>query len=126
MNYKKVCAAIARELLDRGVDLRLGTKVTNLKNTAHSAVVVSDTGQFEAEMAVNCAGLHSDRIAKMSGSDTRAKIVPFRVEHYELKLERRSLVRNLIYPVPDPNFPFLGVHFTRMIDGSVHADLTQF
>jgi L-2-hydroxyglutarate oxidase len=65
--------------------------------------------------------LHSDRIARISGAKPPAKIVPFRGEYYELKPERRSLVKNLIYPVPDPNFPFLGVHFTRMIDGSVHA-----
>jgi L-2-hydroxyglutarate oxidase len=70
---------------------------------------------------INCAGLHSDRVALMAGTKPEARIVPFRGEYYELKPERRGLVRNLIYPVPDPEFPFLGVHFTRMIDGSVHA-----
>jgi L-2-hydroxyglutarate oxidase len=74
-----------------------------------------------ARWVINCAGLHSDRIAKLAGAEPGARIVPFRGEYYELKPERRSLVRNLIYPVPDPNFPFLGVHFTRMIDGSIHA-----
>jgi L-2-hydroxyglutarate oxidase len=70
---------------------------------------------------VNCAGLQSDRVTKLAGAEPGARIVPFRGEYYELRRERRSLVRNLVYPVPDPNFPFLGVHFTRMIDGSVHA-----
>ena len=78
-------------------------------------------GTVGAHWIINCAGLHSDRIAKLAGADPGARIVPFRGEYYELKPERRGLVHNLIYPVPDPNFPFLGVHFTRMIDGSVHA-----
>ncbi len=121
VNYKKVCGAIARELQHSGVELRLGTKVTKLRSTARAAIVTSDSEQFEAEFVINCAGLHSDRIAKMSGAAAQARIVPFRGEYYELKPERRSLVKNLIYPVPDPSFPFLGVHFTRMIDGSVHA-----
>ena len=121
VNYKKVCDVIARELLQSGAELRLGTKVTKLRSTARAAVVTSGSEQFEAEFVINCAGLHSDRIAKMSGAAAQAKIVPFRGEYYELKPERRWLVKNLIYPVPDPSFPFLGVHFTRMIDGSVHA-----
>ncbi len=121
VNYKKVCDVIARELLHSGVELKLGIKVTKLRSTARAAVVTSDSEQFEAEFVINCAGLHSDRIAKMGGAATEARIVPFRGEYYELKPERRSLVKNLIYPVPDPSFPFLGVHFTRMIDGSVHA-----
>jgi L-2-hydroxyglutarate oxidase len=121
VNYKKICEVIARELRRNGVELRLGTEVTHLRNTAQAAIVRSDSEQFETEYVINCAGLHSDRIAKMSGTALPARIVPFRGEYYELKPERRSLVKNLIYPVPDPNFPFLGVHFTRMIDGSVHA-----
>ena len=70
---------------------------------------------------INCAGLQSDRVARLCGVDPGVTIVPFRGEYYELVPERRSLVRNLIYPVPDPRFPFLGVHFTRMIDGGVEA-----
>jgi L-2-hydroxyglutarate oxidase len=72
-------------------------------------------------LLINCAGLHSDRVAKMSHARINAKIVPFRGEYYELKPEKRYLVKHLVYPVPDPNFPFLGVHFTRMIGGDVHA-----
>src|SRR3954467_2010312 len=121
VSYRKICEIIARELRDSGVELALGTKVTGLKNRSHSALVTSVSGEYESEFVLNCAGLHSDRIARISGAKPPAKIVPFRGEYYELKPERRSLVKNLIYPVPDPNFPFLGVHFTRMIDGSVHA-----
>jgi L-2-hydroxyglutarate oxidase len=112
---------IAGELRHSGADLVLGAEVTSLKNTSCSAIITSRVGEYESEFVVNCTGLHSDRIARMSGAPAPAKIVPFRGEYYELKPERRSLVKNLIYPVPDPNFPFLGVHFTRMIDGSVHA-----
>ena len=74
-----------------------------------------------ARWIINCAGLHSDGVARLAGAKPDARIVPFRGEYYELKPEHRHLVRNLVYPVPDPEFPFLGVHFTRMIDGSVHA-----
>ena len=78
-------------------------------------------GEFAAKAVVNCGGLHSDRITSMSGQPAAAKIVPFRGEYYELKPEVHHLCRNLIYPVPDPNFPFLGVHFTRMIEGGVEC-----
>ena len=78
-------------------------------------------GRFETRFIINCAGLYSDRIAKLGRVNPPAKIVPFRGEYYELVPEKRHLVKTLIYPVPNPNFPFLGVHFTRMIDGSVHA-----
>jgi (S)-2-hydroxyglutarate dehydrogenase len=85
------------------------------------AVLETSNDTFTARRVINCAGLYSDRVARLAGAEPGARIVPFRGEYYELKPERRHLVRNLIYPVPDPNFPFLGVHFTRMIDGSVHA-----
>jgi L-2-hydroxyglutarate oxidase len=78
-------------------------------------------GEFEAGFIINCAGLFSDRVTRFTGIDPSAKIVPFRGEYYELIPERRHLVKNLVYPVPNPNLPFLGVHFTRMIDDSVHA-----
>src|SRR5208283_4888570 len=85
------------------------------------AVLETSTGTLAARRIINCAGLHSDRVTCLAGAKPDVRIVPFRGEYYELKTERRQLVRNLIYPVPDPKFPFLGVHFTRMIDGSVHA-----
>lgn len=84
-------------------------------------VVETDAGSVHADALVNCAGLHSDRIARLAGLRPEARIVPFRGEYYELAPHRRSLVKALIYPVPDPRFPFLGVHLTKMSDGSVHA-----
>jgi L-2-hydroxyglutarate oxidase len=84
-------------------------------------VVETTTGAIEATFLINCGGLHSDRIAREAGSSPEAKIVPFRGEYFELTPAKRHLVKGLIYPVPNPAFPFLGVHFTRMIDGSVHA-----
>ena len=83
--------------------------------------VRTDKGAFSAGALVNCAGLYSDRVARLCGVDPGARIVPFRGEYYELRPEKRYLVKNLIYPVPDPSFPFLGVHFTRSIDGMVEA-----
>src|SRR4029077_9389898 len=85
------------------------------------AILETPTDTLAGRRVINCAGLQSDRVAKLAGARPGRVIVPFRGEYYELKPERRSLVRNLIYPVPNPNFPFLGVHFTRMIDGSIHA-----
>src|SRR5262249_53936867 len=106
------------ELLDKsGADLRLGSRVTGLDG----ATVHTTSGDVQADVLINCAGLHADRLARMAGVDPPARIVPFRGEDYELRPDRRALVRGLIYPVPDPQFPFLGVHLTRMIDGSVHA-----
>ena len=78
-------------------------------------------GEYETRFLVNCAGLHSDRVTRLAGAKPGAKIIPFRGEYYELTANKRHLVKALIYPVPNPDFPFLGVHFTRMIDGSVHA-----
>jgi len=106
---------------ERGGSIRLGTKVTGVRHESDRVVLSTTAGEIAASMFVNCAGLHSDRMAKMAGAELDAKIVPFRGEYYELAPEARSLVNGLIYPVPNPDFPFLGVHFTRMIDGSVHA-----
>ena len=83
--------------------------------------ITTKTGEFRADQFVNCAGLHSDRLARLAGLKPEVRIIPFRGEYYELKPEASYLVRGLIYPVPDPAFPFLGVHLTRMINGSVHA-----
>ena len=81
----------------------------------------STNGEVEAKLVVNCAGLHCDRVTKLGGSKPSAKIIPFRGEYFELKEDRKGLCKNLIYPVPDPSFPFLGVHFTRMIEGGVEC-----
>ena len=121
VDYKQVCQKYAEILRDRGGHLQLSTQVTHLKQTAEGYVLKTNQGDFEGRFLVNCAGLYSDRVAKLGGVNPTAQIIPFRGEYYELKPEKRYLVKNLIYPVPNPNFPFLGVHFTRMIDGCVHA-----
>ncbi|BAZ41169.1 hypothetical protein NIES4101_71310 [Calothrix sp. NIES-4101] len=120
-NYKQVCFKYAELIQNQGGDLRLNTKVLRIVPSGDKQVLETNNGTFETRYLINCAGLHSDRIAKKSGVDPKAKIVPFRGEYYELTPEKRYLVKTLIYPVPNPDFPFLGVHFTRMIDNSVHA-----
>lgn len=121
VNYKQVCAKYAELAKDRGTELYLNQKVKGIKETKEGYVIETNRGELSTRFLINCAGLFSDRLAKLAGVNPPAKIVPFRGEYYELTPEKRYLVKNLIYPVPNPNFPFLGVHFTRMIDGSVHA-----
>src|SRR5215472_13420421 len=125
VDYRGVCQALVDDLAGRGAQLRLGAEVTGItgsRGPAGPEVVVRAGGaELRADALVNCAGLYSDRVARMAGLRPQARIVPFRGEYYELRPERSGLVRGLIYPVPDPQFPFLGVHLTRMIDGSVHA-----
>jgi len=120
-DYKQVCQKYADLIEAKGGELRLNTKVEKIVETAQAQVLETNNGTFETRLLINCAGLYSDRVAKLGGVAPKAKIVPFRGEYYELVPEKRYLVKTLIYPVPNPNFPFLGVHFTRMIDGSVHA-----
>lgn len=119
-DYAKVCEKFAGLISARG-EIRLSTKVTGLRRTPGEVVVQTDRGEFVANAVINCAGLFSDRIAKMIGDEPDLAIFPFRGEYYDLIPERASLVRALIYPVPDPQFPFLGVHFTRRIHGTVDA-----
>jgi L-2-hydroxyglutarate oxidase len=121
VDFVGVCQKLAELIGAKGGELRLRTRVQGFQATVNEGVLETSNDTFAARWVVNCAGLHSDRVAKLAGAEPGARIVPFRGEYYELRPESRSLVRNLIYPVPDPNFPFLGVHFTRMIDGSVHA-----
>ncbi len=120
VDYRAVCAAYVRLIEARGGCLRLGTRVQRLREIPNGLEIGTDGEAFEARFVVNCAGLQSDRVARLAGKN-EARIVPFRGEYYELIPMKRDLVRALIYPVPNPAFPFLGVHFTRMIDGSVHA-----
>jgi (S)-2-hydroxyglutarate dehydrogenase len=120
-NYKQVCLKYAELIEKQGGELRLNTKVEKISRSGKNQVLETNNGTFETGFVINCAGLHSDRIAKLAQVDPQAKIVPFRGEYYELIPEKRYLVKTLIYPVPNPDFPFLGVHFTKMIDGSVHA-----
>jgi (S)-2-hydroxyglutarate dehydrogenase len=121
VNYKQVSQKYAELIKKHGGDLRLNTKVEKIRPSGKNQVLETNNGSFETRIVINCAGLHSDRIAKLGKVEPQAKIVPFRGEYYELTPEKRYLVKTLIYPVPNPDFPFLGVHFTRMIDGSVHA-----
>ncbi len=120
-DYRAVCATYARLIEEGGGQVHLGTKVEKLDRVGSTHRIVTNRGDVEAGFIVNCAGLYSDRVTRMDGADPTAQIVPFRGEYYELAPHRRDLVKGLIYPVPNPDFPFLGVHFTRMIDGSVHA-----
>nr|WP_290227280.1 L-2-hydroxyglutarate oxidase [Trichocoleus desertorum] len=121
VSYKQVCLKYAELIRLQGGDLRLNTKVTKIVQAGDRQVLETTQGEFETQFVINCAGLHSDRVARMGQADPKAKIVPFRGEYYELVPEKRYLVKTLIYPVPNPAFPFLGVHFTKMIDGTVHA-----
>ncbi|HEY4455949.1 MAG TPA: L-2-hydroxyglutarate oxidase [Pseudonocardiaceae bacterium] len=121
IDFPAVCAALVRLLEADGARLLLNTPVLGIRG-AGSGVEVATPGEIiGADLLVNCAGLHADRIARMAGFDTGMRIVPFRGEYYQLTPAARGLVRGLIYPVPDPALPFLGVHLTRGIDGSVHA-----
>ena len=120
-DYKAVCAKYAELIEKAGGTVHLGTRVERLDRVGTKHRVVTNRGDVEASFVINCAGLYSDRVTRMDGADPTAQIVSFRGEYYELAPHKRDLVKGLIYPVPNPDFPFLGVHFTRMIDGSVHA-----
>jgi (S)-2-hydroxyglutarate dehydrogenase len=121
VNYSEVAAAFAREITQAGGEIRVGSGVRAIDDRPDGVTVETDDATYRSAHLVNCAGLHSDRIAGLAGVDPGCRIVPFRGEYYTVVPEKRHLVRNLVYPVPDPSFPFLGVHLTRMIDGSIHA-----
>jgi L-2-hydroxyglutarate oxidase len=121
VNYREVCATYASLIQSDGGVVKTSAEVTEIRRHRSSHLLETTIGDIEAKFLINCGGLQSDRIARRAGLDPGARIVPFRGEYYELVPQRRDLVRGLIYPVPNPAFPFLGVHFTRMIDGSVHA-----
>lgn len=121
VDYRQVCQRLAERVRERGGSVLTSARVTRFDRRRDSIVLTTSAGEVEAGQVVNCAGLQSDRVTAMSGQRPDAKIVPFRGEYYELKPQARHLCKNLIYPVPDPNFPFLGVHFTRMIGGGVEC-----
>jgi L-2-hydroxyglutarate oxidase len=121
VDYRAVAARYADAVRGRAGDVRLGWAFLGARPDRCELVVQTTRGEFRARGLVNCGGLHSDRVARLCGVEPGVRIVPFRGEYYELRPERRGLVRNLIYPVPDPRFPFLGVHLTRMIGGGVEA-----
>jgi L-2-hydroxyglutarate oxidase len=121
VNYRQVCERLAEKVRESDGIVVLNAKVTAVKHHNDSVTAITPLGEFTARQLVNCAGLHSDRVARLTGQNPNAKIIPFRGEYYALKPSAYHLCRNLIYPTPDPQFPFLGVHFTRMIDGSVEC-----
>lgn len=121
IDYKTVSQKIMELLEDKGVEFRFEEKVVYIKVYTSAIEVITNRENYKAGKLITCAGLQSDRIAKMTNPKINIKIIPFRGEYYTIKQSRRNLVKNLIYPVPDPQFPFLGVHFTRMIDGKVEA-----
>ena len=121
VDYAAVCRALVREIETMGGQILTGARVHELKRQSGEWQVTTERGTGAARILVNCAGLQADRIARLAGVTTDLKIVPFRGRYFALREQRRHLVRNLIYPVPDPKFPFLGVHLTRRIGGAVDA-----
>jgi L-2-hydroxyglutarate oxidase len=121
VDFKQVCRRLAEHVTRVDGTILTNAKVTAIDQRNGRIALASTAGNVEADYLVNCAGLQSDRMAKMSGEKTQAKIVPIRGEYYELRPAAYHLCRNLIYPVPDPKFPFLGVHFTRQIHGGVEC-----
>jgi len=121
VNYTAVCEKMAQLISAAGGQIVYQARVLNMQQHLQEVIVHTTQGDFQSSLVVNCAGLHNDVVTAMSGAKPPARIVPFRGEYYELKDSAKHLCKHLIYPVPDPNFPFLGVHFTRMIDGSVEC-----
>ena len=121
VDYGEVARAYARALAHKGVEVKTGAKATAIEARAGTVIVESTGGEVEARVLVACAGLDSDRVARLAGLAVDVAIVPFRGEYWMLAPQRAHLVKHLIYPVPDPAFPFLGVHFTRRIGGGVEA-----
>ncbi len=120
-DYRAVCERLAELLIGCGVEIDFDTTVLTLDDDGDRVHATTSRGAITARQVIVCAGLHSDRLARTIDPSTTERIMPFRGEYFELTKERRHLVNGLIYPVPDPAFPFLGVHLTRMIDGAIHA-----
>ncbi|RRO18322.1 L-2-hydroxyglutarate oxidase [Saccharopolyspora rhizosphaerae] len=120
-DFAAVSEKLAELLTERGVELRPATELLGVRRDGSELVLLTNRGEIRTKQAVNCAGLHSDAVAEMAGTTPPARILPFRGEYYETTSFARDLVNSLVYPVPDPAFPFLGVHLTRMVDGSLHV-----
>ena len=122
VDYRAVAAKLAQGIQVNGCELHLGEKVTDITKGLSYSIVETDKAVYEAKLIINCAGLYSDQVAQWTQKEPLdVRIVPFRGEYFKLRKDKEYLVKNLIYPVPDPNFPFLGVHFTRMMRGGVEA-----
>ena len=121
INYTSVVDELAKQIIKRGGEIKTKAIVKGFVRKSGECIVNTQTYDYPTGLVINCAGLYSDKIAQLAGENSSISIIPFRGEYYVLKPESRHLVNSLIYPVPDPKFPFLGVHFTRRIDGSVEA-----
>jgi L-2-hydroxyglutarate oxidase len=122
INYTTVSEKYAENIKNLGGEIRLGEKVSSISEINNVSTVVTNKGSYDTTLVINCAGLYSDKVAQFTEKEkVKVRIIPFRGEYYEIKPKKQYLVKHLIYPVPDPNFPFLGVHFTRMVDGGVEA-----
>ncbi|HEX2787090.1 MAG TPA: L-2-hydroxyglutarate oxidase [Ignavibacteria bacterium] len=121
IDYSNVTEKIFDILYKHGVNIKLKEKLKDVDEDSNCVTVITDKDDYECKIFVSCAGLQSDRIAKLTNNKLDVRIIPFRGEYFNIKEHKRYLVNHLIYPVPDPQFPFLGVHFTRMIDGNVEA-----
>jgi len=121
IDFKEVAQSYGASIEQNGQRIQLGEKVIGIKKNERHSVVETEKGAYSTRVIVNCAGLYSDKIALINQKNLNVRIIPFRGEYYKLAEDKKYLVKNLIYPVPDPSFPFLGVHFTRMIHGGVEA-----
>ncbi|MFU0790568.1 MAG: L-2-hydroxyglutarate oxidase [Virgibacillus proomii] len=121
VNYQEVANRLVELLRQKGVDFVLNTEVMRVHEQMEQVIIETNHQTYTAKNMINCAGLYSDELVKQSGIITDVKIIPFRGEYFTLKESKRYLVKNLIYPVPNPKYPFLGIHLTRMINGEVHA-----
>lgn len=121
VDYRGICAVLERLIREAGGEIRFNSEITAVRSDPAGVSVETSSGTCRAHRFINCAGLHSDRVARLAGLRPDVRIIPFRGEYYELVPELEHLVNGLIYPVPDPAFPFLGVHLTKMTTGAVHA-----
>lgn len=120
-DYTQITETYAKIIIENGGEIRTNSKFFSYTRDNNELVLQTNSGEVRTKFLVNCGGLQSDRIARLCGVEPGLQIVPFRGEYYKIRKEKEFLVRNLIYPVPDPKFPFLGVHFTRMINGGIEA-----
>ena len=120
IDFKAVANRMYLNLVDEGVEFRFNEKVTNILS-GEEVIVTTNQNEYKSKKLISCAGLHSDKVAAMSEKDIQIRLIPFRGEYYKIKDGKTSIINSLVYPVPDPAFPFLGVHFTRMIDGGIEA-----
>ncbi len=121
IDYKNVSEKMKEVLLSKGVKIKFNEKVIGIESNNSNQIIKTESNIYETYFIISCAGLQSDRVASLTEDNLNVRIIPFRGEYYKLKESAKHLVKTLIYPVPDPNFPFLGVHFTNLIDGGVEA-----